>query len=50
MKLNMMILMVDSGIKNQTKNQMDIIQVILPEEYKAQYESKLKAALYSYKR
>ena len=45
-----LVLMVDSGIKNASKNQMDIIYARMPGEYKAQYETILKEALYSYKR
>jgi len=45
-----LVLMIDSGIKNASKNQMDIIYARMPGEYKTQYEAILKEALYSYKR
>ncbi len=45
-----LVLMIDSGIKNASKNQMDIIYAYMPGKYKAQYEASLKDALYSYKR
>ena len=45
-----LVLMVDSGIKNTSKNQMDVIYAYMDGEYKVQYEAILKEALYSYKR
>ena len=45
-----LVLMIDSGIKNASKNQMDIIYAYMPGKYKTQYEAILKEAIFSYKR
>ena len=45
-----LVLMIDSGIKNASKNQMDIIYAYIPGKDKLQYEAILKEALFSYKR
>jgi len=48
MKYYEQVLMIDSGVKNGDKNDVDIIYAIIPAEHKAAYEALISEAMYSY--